>query len=126
MPSPDSYRTRSEIHRTFTTRLTELANLGVQDLIFEHGRPSGISYGSLSVVSEFQGEPNVVIKATRNLAIQYNEVIMLEFDGTCLVIRGADQVFSGQIPTDEASCSREIGDAIKQAFNNPIISKIVQ
>ena len=126
MSVSESDTTRSEIHRTFTTRLIELAKLGVQDLIFEQGRPPGISYGSLSVASEFLGEPNVVVKATRNVAIQYNEVIMLEFDGTCLVIRGADQVFSGQIPTDEVSRSRKIGDAIKQAFNNPIISKIVQ
>ncbi len=125
MSRPDSDKTKSEIHHTFSTRLTELANLGVHDLIFEHGQPPGVSCG-LSLVSEFLGEPKVVIKATRNLTIQYNEVIMLEFDGTCLVVRGADQVFSGQIPTDEASRRKEIGDAIKQAFNNPIISKIVQ
>ncbi len=123
MSRPDSDTSRCDIHHTFSARLTELAKLGVHDLIFEHHQSSGISC-DLSVVSEFLGEPNVVIKATRNVAIQYNEVIMLNFDGTCLVIRGADQVFSEQIPTDEASRRKEIGDAIKQAFINQIIPKI--
>ena len=122
MPSPDFDTTRRGIHRTFTTRLTELAKLGVHDLIFEHGKPTKIEADELTVTSEFLGEPNVIIVASRSKqgeGISYREDIILEFDGSDLVIYGTQQVFSGKIPTDKTTRNKVIGEAIIEAFNNP-------
>ena len=69
--------------------------------------------------SEFRGESKVIIEASRSKGIFYREGIKLEFDGTDLVIHGAHQVFSGQIPVDETTRTKEIGEAIEEAFNNP-------
>lgn len=122
MSRPDSGTTRSKIHHIFSTRLTELATLGIHDLIFEHGNPINVGADGLKVASKFSGEANVVIVASRSTQVEgiiYREDVILEFDGIDLVIYGAQQVFSGKIPADETTRNKIIGGAIRKAFDNP-------
>ena len=122
MSNPDLDRTRIEAEDIHRARLSELIELGIYGLIFQHGNYSQIGGDIMQINSEFNGEPIVRLKASRSKQGEetfYREEVELIYDGSILSINGAHPIFSGQIPTDETVREEVIGRQIKDAFGNP-------
>jgi len=123
--SPNVERKMRTVHRR---RVGRLIRLGILDLNFQYGHYSHIDGDGTGMNLDFKGETVVRIESIRNKIGEdfgYSELVQMIYDGSYLTIRGVRPVFVGKIPRDEAKREEIIGQALKNAWEDPFRKVIV-